>query len=361
MNDSAHIEYFISGHGYGHGVRSCAIINKIPLHIKVTIRSSLPREFFCEELRRDFDFLAGEFDYGCAQLDGVRISIPLTVENYSRISKRNKSVIDDEVAWSRTNKVTLIVSDIAPVSFEIAKCAGIPSIAIGNFSWLDIYEPFAVSHPSIRHLLEEINSQYAKANLLLELSPANAMCSFAKRIKVPTISRGGRNRREEIADKYNFDPSKKIAVLYTGNYGMNGVNWKRLEEFSDWIFIGVYPVDPCPNNFRVASKSEFPFPDLTASADAVVAKLGYGIVSECLTHGLPVIYLPREDFAEHEFLVAEVNRYGYGIPVSDDQFRMLDIRKSLDKAEIGRRSPASNVNGAEIAAGILSDPASYLV
>lgn len=46
-------------------------------------------------------------------------------------------------------------------------------------------------------------------------------------------------------------------------------------------------------------------PDLIHLADAVLGKLGYGFVSECLTLGTPLIYVPRQNWPEEGYL--EVN------------------------------------------------------
>ena len=43
-------------------------------------------------------------------------------------------------------------------------------------------------------------------------------------------------------------------------------------------------------------------PDLIRLADAVLGKLGYGFVSECLTMGTPLIYVPRHNWPEERYL-----------------------------------------------------------
>lgn len=43
-------------------------------------------------------------------------------------------------------------------------------------------------------------------------------------------------------------------------------------------------------------------PDLIHCADAVLGKLGYGFVSECVTCGTALIYVPRVDWPEEPYL-----------------------------------------------------------
>ena len=47
-------------------------------------------------------------------------------------------------------------------------------------------------------------------------------------------------------------------------------------------------------------------PDYISLADAVLGKLGYGFVSECLTLGTPLIYVPRQNWPEERYLEVSV-------------------------------------------------------
>lgn len=43
-------------------------------------------------------------------------------------------------------------------------------------------------------------------------------------------------------------------------------------------------------------------PPQVAAADCVVGKIGYGTTSECLAHGVPLVFLRRDFFNEEPFL-----------------------------------------------------------
>ena len=49
--------------------------------------------------------------------------------------------------------------------------------------------------------------------------------------------------------------------------------------------------------------------DIVAASDAVLTKPGYGIISECVANGAPMLYTSRGHFAEYEILVREMPRY----------------------------------------------------
>jgi L-arabinokinase len=48
------------------------------------------------------------------------------------------------------------------------------------------------------------------------------------------------------------------------------------------------------------------YQDLVAAADVVISKPGYGIVSECVANGTPLLYTSRRHFVEYDMFVAEM-------------------------------------------------------
>jgi hypothetical protein len=335
-----HVLYYITAHGYGHAVRSAAVCDA--LHellsaagadaggFRLTLRTDVPEAFFKEELPFPHSRRGGGFDVGCLQSDGVSALIPETLEAYMRISARNRRFLEGEARWCVDNGVDCVVGDITPFAFEVAERAGAPSAAIGNFTWHDIYAPYAERFPGYGAMLSEMAEQYRKATVALELYPAAPMPVFERRKAMPILGRAGVNRREEICRHFGISPGKRLGLIYTGNFGLGGVDWRRLEGFEGWEFAGVYPLPGGPGNYHLISKERFRYQDLPASADAVIAKMGYGVFAESLLNGIPIIYPPRDDFAEFPVLDAEAKRLGSGVCVSMDEFCGLGWAELLD-------------------------------
>lgn len=326
-----HILYYISSHGYGHGVRACAICNRLCPEVELTVRTALPRQFFEEELNRPFAWHEGEFDCGCFQTDGVTVDIQRTLEAYETIAERNRDLIEQEIAWCRTNRVAGIVSDIVPFAFAVAHGSGIPSAGVTNFSWEDIYEPYLPLRPSFRPYFEQLCRDYSRADLLLALEPPNPMKSFTKRISMPVVARGGTNRADAIRSRYGLASGKKIGLIYTGNYGLDSAAWERLESFYRWEFIGVYPIPGNPRNYHLVDKNDFKYQDLSASADLIISKVGYGIYSECVSNGVPLLYMPRTDFAEYPVLENAVRQWGHGFCIPAADYYALSWESALER------------------------------
>lgn len=353
-----HILYYITGHGFGHGVRSCVICNAFSDSVSLTIRSSLPRQFFEEELRRPFQFTDAEFDCGCAQLDGATVDIPRTLNHYASIAERNRKIKDRELRLVEEEGFDAIVSDITPFAFEVAHQAGIPSFGIGNFSWYDIYLPYTNQNRWFRPFLDEICAQYQRADHLLKLQPANTMDCFNRVHPVPLVARKGENRARQIRAHFGIPDDKRLAMIYAGNYGMDSIDWTGLKRFDRWVFLGVYPVDSAPANFHLVSKKMFAFQDLSASVDLIIGKIGYGILGECLVHGVPLMYVPREDFAEHPVLEEAVLHRGGACRISRERFYRLDWDGELDEVIHRARPVPQSADGDRVCARYIQQHAS---
>jgi hypothetical protein len=346
-----HVMYYVTSHGFGHGVRVCAVSNCFSPDVKLTFRTSLPLQFFREEMRREFTYLKGEFDCGCVQSDGVTVDIEKTIDTYRSISAENELLLNDEVSLCKEIGVDAIVSDITPFAFEVARHVGIPSFAVTNFTWYDVYEEYLESRPDFEPVLQKIKEQYSCADTLLALEPSCPMDYFRKKVNVPVVGRKGVNRRTTLNEKLGIDDGKKIGLIYVGNFGMDTADWKKIESIDGWEFIGVQKIPGNPANYSYIDKSEFRYQDLTTSVDVMICKIGYGAVSECFLNGTPMAYLQRDHFAEYPYLEDAVTKWGYGYKISASDFYKINWNEALNTAVTNGKPLPQDSNGAVICAG----------
>ena len=79
--------------------------------------------------------------------------------------------------------------------------------------------------------------------------------------------------------------------------------------------------------------------DLISASDLVICKLGYGMVSECLTNGTPFLYLSDSNHKEQNFISKELQTLGLDNRISPEDLKNLDLDKIkkrkiiLDKQE----------------------------
>jgi hypothetical protein len=344
------ILYYLTAHGYGHAVRSVTLCNELSDNVRPIFRTTLPSIFFHEEVKRPFELFPARFDCGCIQKDSVTVDKKETLQAYMRLADQNTAHLEGEVNFCREQRVDGIVSDITPFAFEVAQKAGLPSVAVSNFSWYDIYQPYAREYPSFEPYLRKIRDQYRMAGLLLELTPSTGMPYFRNRLKVPLVAKPGRNIGHLLKDHLGVGGNQRIALIYVGEWGVESIRWKDLEKFRGWDFIGIYPLPGASANYHRIDKKDFPYEDLVASADAMITKIGYGVTSQSLINGTPLIYLPRQDFAEFPVLEEAIREWGHGYRLSQEDYCGLNWGRALEKVSKRRRPKPVASDGAKICA-----------
>ncbi|TCD72001.1 hypothetical protein EIP91_000133 [Steccherinum ochraceum] len=86
-----------------------------------------------------------------------------------------------------------------------------------------------------------------------------------------------------------------------------------------------------PENFFVAPKDVY-MPDLTAVADVLLGKLGYGTVSECVDACTPFVFVPRPLFIEEFGLRLLLNQEGVGVELSRSSYESGEWAAAIEEA-----------------------------
>ena len=165
------IAYFLSGHGFGHGVRNSAVIEALPPGVAVDIYTSLPGSFFGDELHRPFRVIPCEIDCGCLQTDTVEVDVEGTLERYLEIESRRGELVAHYASMLRAGGADLVIADTPPLALAIAEAAGVPAWCVCNFTWLDIYADYVVKHPRYLGMLQRMQADYALADRHIRIFP----------------------------------------------------------------------------------------------------------------------------------------------------------------------------------------------
>ncbi len=354
------IAYYVTAHGYGHGVRSCDIIRALAdgypdLH--VTIVSDLPLSFFNNRLEKGpWSLRPGSFDLGMVQLDSIRVNVPASLERVLQLYEQRSGLIAQEREFLREHEIGLVVVDIPGIPLEAAELCGIPCIAVGNFSWDWIYSAYERDDPRWTPVVRLFREEYARADLLLRLPFSPLMNAFRRVTDIPLVASPGRSHRDELAALTGADPGREwilisFAALEWGDEALDNV-----ERLGDSEFFTVRPLEWRRVNIHPVSRDQIRFPDIVASMDAVITKPGFGILSDCVVNDKPVIYADRSDFIEYEVLEAAIRRYLKHLHIPAERLYRGDLGESILKLW-GQPAPAETLRsgGAEIAARTIRD------
>ncbi len=328
------IAYYISAHGYGHGVRSCDIIQALNSYypqVHTYIISDLPQAFFRNRLgSKQNSVRAGSFDAGMIQLDSIRVDVDATLEVIKQIHARRKELLAQEQIFLKNSSVKLVVVDIPALPIEAAALSGISRIAVGNFGWDWIYSAYLDINPQWEPIINILRADYAKTDLLLRLPFCEGMTAFPHIEDIPIVASPGRFRRSELIDQTGCNPDKKWILLSFTSLEWCDEALANVASNEDYQFFTVRPLEwRCPNIFCI-DRDQIPFSDVLSSVDAVISKPGFGILSECIVNQKPLIYVERKDFLEYQILEDAIIKYLKNIRITAENLYRGNLRESLD-------------------------------
>ncbi len=324
------VAYYVTAHGYGHGVRSCDIIralNDLYPNVLVVIVSDLPDAFFRNRLGRGpFVVRRGAFDTGMVQLDSIRVDVGESLKKALDLQERRDDLVRQEIGFLRAEGIGLVVADIPGIPLVSAARLGLPCVAVGNFSWDWIYSDFLAGDGRWEPVVRAFEEQYGMADLLLRLPFSPEMKAFPHIEDVPVVASPGRCRRREIAALTAANPGRRWVLLSFTTLEWNDEALDNVERLDRYEFFTVLPLEWRRHNIHSIDREVIRFGDIVASMDCVVTKPGFGILSDCLVNGKPVIYADRSDFREYGILEAAIRRYF--------RHRHIPVRK-LYRGELG--------------------------
>src|SRR5262245_14069985 len=112
------ILYYITGHGYGHAVRSSQIIGslkKASPDLKIHVRNTAPDWLFVNRTFQSRQAL----DVGIIQGDSLEMDLDGTLRACASLHRSLPRLIEQETSFVREHQIRLILGDIPPLCFEI--------------------------------------------------------------------------------------------------------------------------------------------------------------------------------------------------------------------------------------------------
>jgi glycosyl transferase family 1 len=348
------ILYYITGHGYGHAVRSNQVIRalrNLNRDIRIHVRTTAPEWLFYHP-SRPVSYTAQSIDVGVIQPNSLRMDLGATIQACRELHHRLPKLIEQELTFIKQQQIDLIVGDIPPASFEIAAHARIPSVAITNFTWDVIYRAYVDEHPGFIPIINEMTRFYNKATLALTLPYACDMSMFSRHEAIPWVARLSSLNKAQARAAFGLPERETIVLLSFGGLGLADFPWHRLDNFPEYFFVTTGPATRSRGNLLVLDDAQRQYEDLLRAVDVIITKPGYGIVADLLAHRLPVLYTERGDFPEYPFLVKALIDLATAEFIPQNALLSGNIRPYI--AALLEKKPARGpveLNGAVVAAG----------
>lgn len=347
------IAYYISGHGYGHAVRSARVIRSLKKacpEAELHIRTAAPR-WLLQDLPFPIAYERQAIDVGILQKDSLEMDLEETVRACRALHARAPELIEENLAFVRRERIGLIVGDIPPLCFEIASRASLPSVAVTNFTWDWIYRAYGSDLPSFLPLVQQMEGCYRKASLCLSLPFSCDLEIFPRLEPIPLIARLSALSREEARGRFGLPQGATVVLMSFGGFGLERLSWEALKGHGDFFFVTTGRDPRREKNFAVLAEAQSHYEDLVRAADLVVSKPGYGIVADVIAHRVPMLYTSRGPFPEYPYLVEALRRWATCEFIPQEDLLAGDLGPYLGRLlDKEKNWPDVPLNGAEVAA-----------
>jgi L-arabinokinase len=316
------LAYYVSGHGFGHARRSAQVLRALRARrgdLDLLVRTAAPASIFAGIEGVRVSAPEPDFDSGVVERDLLSIDGAASMRRLAETLSRRAELVAAEAAFLRESGASFVAADIPFLAADAAEAAGLRSVAVGNFTWDWIFEPYATA--ATRPLIDAIRESYGKMDGLLQLPLAHGVDCFRAVTPVPLVAGQSTADRAETLGRLGLDAADRRPRVLVAVRG--GISREVLVDVAkgaaDLVFVAVQRVDGAPANLKCVDGGRVDFTDLLAACDAVVSKVGYGILSDCMANGVALLYPPRVGFREDEISVEQSPRFMRmrGLPAAD--------------------------------------------
>ena len=162
-----HLLIDISAHGFGHLAQTAPVIRalraRLP-HLRLTIRSALPRLQLEHYLTGHFEHECDARDFGFAMHNSVDIDFESSARAYKDLHQHWQKRIDVEAAWIKVRKFTAVITNVAYLPLAAAERTGGPSASLSSINWADLFIHYFALEPWAAKSHAEILAAYRSAH-----------------------------------------------------------------------------------------------------------------------------------------------------------------------------------------------------
>ena len=293
------------------------------------------------------DYIPFEADTGMVQFDSLSLDDTESLRRAAAFHAELPQKASAEARFLKDHGADLVLGDIPPLAFAAAAGAGVPSVALGNFTWDWIYSGYSGAPAG---LIRTIREAYAHTSLALRLPMSGGFEGLESKTRdLPFIARTSPRDPAEVRRVLGVPPDRPMVLTSFGAYGLRNFDAASLDRLNDYTVI----TDELPDR---GPEQPFDYQDLVRAADVVVTKPGYGIISECIANHTAILYTSRGHFPEYDVLVREMPKYLRAEYIGQDDLLAGRWAPSLERLLASPPPPITPaVNGADVSAEIISN------
>lgn len=341
------IVVYITGHGYGHLSQTIEVLialYKKPPNIQFQIITSISEGMVNTRLANKIptskvSYISDEsgVDMGVPMVDAMQVDREKTVIAYKEIHNNWEHYVSLEEQRLIELKPAMVLCNVGYIPLQAAANLNIPAVALCSLDWASTWQVFGSRDDEGKAILNQMIEAYRSAKIFCKLTPHLPMPFLDNTISVPFIVRQGVSKRQLIDQSFPQCLGKKLILISMGGMDAN-INFGQWQKNEQVVYV-VTGSNALPCGFIHADDFGLDFSDVIASVDIVLTKTGYGMVVESAVNQIPLFYVARKDWPEHEVMVNWAKDNNQVLEVDREDF---ERGLTMDKIEALMSLPAKN-------------------
>lgn len=321
----------ISSHGFGHFSMTAPVINQLLAenNVEIILRTQVPEYLIQSRLNAPVTIIHESADFGMKMDSSLDVDFAQSAAAYKTLHSQWDKSVEQEMESLQAIKPDLILANIPYLTLAAASRLKIPSLAYCSLNWADITLSYFKNEPEfVNEYIPQMNDAYNSAEKFICPAPSMNMPGLRNVENVGPVCTIGKDRKQEILTQFDLLKSSRLVLISAGGVPTPiPVNdWPVIDNV---VWVCAWSARFNRQDIISLSDLSLPFPDLTASADLIVTKPGYGTVSESVCLAKPALYVRRPDWAEEPGLIDWWHRNGVAKEISRTQFFSGDFVNEL--------------------------------
>ena len=255
--------------------------------------------------------------------NSLQVDIPRLEHELTDFMAGWDTAVAQEVAILRNLPVACVISDISDIGIQVGERLGVLNIGIANFTWCEQYEYLGLSDT----ISARFREGYSKLDLLIEydlMLPAPKLPVPRKQIGL-ICRRFNPDRIEAI--KAQYGPS--IFITCGKSADLNNI---QIDNWNGTIFATSGIIITATGNAIVVQLpiETFDTHNYLAASDIVIAKAGWGTISEALLSKRNLVLIEREGVLEDTENIDELKRRGVAVSIKESDLERIDMQAISD-------------------------------
>ena len=315
----------ISGHGFGHGSRTAAVLtelHRLQPSWRLVISTNLPASFLATAMGPvPYELRPCRWDVGVIQADALSADPLATLAALEQLELALPEQLAREASWLQDQgQPLLVLGDVPPAAALLAERLEAKMVWLASFGWEAIYGSMG---PEFAAWAARSVELYRQGDLLLRCPLAMPIDWGIPEQRIGLTAGRPRCDAQQLARQLQLPPRREGCVLVSfGGLGA-AVDPSMLGRWPEHLFIGHDPSLASMPNGRLLPEGVRPL-EVMPLCERMITKPGYSSFCEAFSADVGIHLVHREGFSEAPVLEEALQRHGRHRLLSQDQFHAAD-------------------------------------